>query len=172
MRRLLLQFTVFLNLLLILVLMGMQPKKVETSPVTVAAAEPKETPLPPEGPAEVAHEPAELDVTAEFSFYGARNNPGVPSGKFAMKGHFTTASGKLNLEGSQWIQQPPGFDMVPLSGRIDANREVFRGRIRFAGCKEFELKRVRAEATTPIAGVWEGIYTCGQGQTGLTLTIF
>lgn len=112
-----------------------------------------------------------FDVKATFNFYGTDKNPSLPSGKFIMGGRYNKNDGSLNLGGIAWIERPPQYDMVPLSGIIDATKGIFKGRVEAIGCKKFTLTRKLKRSNTPISGEWVGNYDCSQGTTGLTLTI-
>jgi len=49
-------------------------------------------------------------IAATYEFYAVPENPDVPTGSFRMTG--TYKEGRLALQGSEWIQQPPGYLMV------------------------------------------------------------
>jgi hypothetical protein len=110
-------------------------------------------------------------IKATFNFYGTNANASLPSGKYIMAGSYKKDDGSLNLGGIAWIERPARYDMVPLSGKIDAASGSFRGRVEAIGCKEFTLTRKLKRKATPISGEWVGTYSCSQGTTGLTLTI-
>ena len=85
---------------------------------------------------------ADGQVSATYEFYAAPENPGVPSGSFRMTG--TYDGGKLSLQGSEWIEQPPGYLMVdyvsnPALG-IDPHH-LFGG-VQGAGCTLFTMDKV------------------------------
>jgi hypothetical protein len=89
-----------------------------------------------------------------------------------MEGLYNEKTGRLNLASVKWINKPPGdIGMVPLSGSVTEDKMGFTGRVEFTGCKTFDLKRIKVESGSPIAGVWKGSYICSQGSTGLTLTL-
>ncbi len=113
----------------------------------------------------------QFDIKATFNFYGTQANPNLPSGKYIMTGRYNKKDGALNLGGLAWIERPARYDMVPLSGKIDAQTGKFIGRVEAIGCKEFTLERKLKRDKTPISGEWVGFYSCSQGKTGLTLTI-
>lgn len=112
-----------------------------------------------------------FDIKATFNFYGTTENANLPSGKFIMAGQFNKNSKELSLGGVAWIERPPKYDMVPLSGKIDPQTGTFVGRVEAIGCKQFTLSRKLKRSETPISGEWVGHYDCAQGKTGLTLTI-
>jgi hypothetical protein len=51
-------------------------------------------------------------ATATFDFSAHPDNPGVPSGSFAMEGEYQ--DGALSLQGVEWIEQPDDYLMVDL----------------------------------------------------------
>lgn len=110
-------------------------------------------------------------VEAIFHFHPTSSNPSIPSGTYNMKGSFDEKTRTLHLGGISWVNRPENYDMVPLSGKIEATDSLFVGRIEFPGCKQFTLKKVQKIQGSPISGTWEGVYDCSQGSTGLTLTI-
>lgn len=85
-------------------------------------------------------------VTATYEFYEVPENPGVPSGKFAMTGTYT--DGELNLSGSEWIDQPTGYVMVDLKFRSEEGVDPQRlfGEVVGGGCSLFNLFRDQAGA--------------------------
>jgi hypothetical protein len=52
-------------------------------------------------------------LTATFNFFALSSNPGVPSGSYTMAG--TLSSTGADFTQDQWINQPPGYEMVDLS---------------------------------------------------------
>lgn len=110
-------------------------------------------------------------VSAVFKFYGTPGNPNIPGGEYMMQGSFDEKTRDLKLGGVNWLNRPPGYDMVPLTGKIEKTHTLFKGKVDFPGCKLFTLTRKETFSHSPISGVWEGIYDCSQGPTGLTLTI-
>lgn len=110
-------------------------------------------------------------IDATFHFHPTATNRNIPSGKYQMKGSFDEKTRKLQLGGVSWIDRPKNYDMVPLSGTIEKTGKVFMGRVEFPGCQQFTLKKSQSSGSKSISGVWEGIYNCSQGETGLTLTI-
>jgi hypothetical protein len=86
--------------------------------------------------------PADGVVSATYEFYAVPENPGVPTGSFRMTG--TYDAGKLSLQGSEWIDQPPGYLMVdyvsnPALG-IDPHH-LFGG-VQGSGCTLFTMDKV------------------------------
>lgn len=82
-------------------------------------------------------------VAATFTFYAVPENPRVPTGSYTMTGVLSPTSEVVNLVPERWVQQPPGYVMVAMSGTFDVQRGVMRGRIDGPGCTEFALHRMR-----------------------------
>ncbi len=110
-------------------------------------------------------------IDAVFQFHGTSENSQIPKGSYNMKGSFDEKTRSLKLGGVSWVNRPKHYDMVPLSGRIMDNNNVFIGRVEFPGCKEFTLRKVKVSNNLKISGVWKGFYDCSQGRTGLILTV-
>lgn len=142
-------------------------KKVESKKVIVKKAIKK--PVPVEKPIQ--------SITAIFHFYpvsqGAVLPDGrpAPSGKYEMQGNYDTKTMSLNLVGLSWINRPAGYDMVPLKGKLDPSHSTFKGKVDSPWCNIFTLARQDRAANSAVKGTWKGVYDCGQGQTGLTLTV-
>ncbi len=145
-------------------------KQTEKKPTKTVAQKPVAKPVPKVTKAKPS-QPKSYSIEATFNFYGTQSNPNLPSGKYIMNGKWDRKSGKLSLGGVAWIQRPPRYDMVPLSGTMDDKAGVFQGRVESVGCKTFILNRRLKRSRTPISGEWVGTYSCSQGKTGLTLTI-
>ncbi len=165
------QLTSLLDLLFVMIFASMMQAKVPATadPLPVPdkkplVAETKATPAP-------VQKPTKIPLTASFNFYPSVQNPHIPSGTFNMEGVFTEEGGRLQLNGVSWVDRPPQYDMVPLVGRINEDKNLFTGSIEFPGCEEFTLKRTSVKDGSPLAGAWVGTYTCSQGSTGLTVTI-
>jgi hypothetical protein len=81
-------------------------------------------------------------VGATYEFYEVPENPGVPSGSFRMAG--TYEAGQLRLDGTEWIEQPPGYGMVGYESNTDLGIDPDRifGTVTGApGCNVFEMNR-------------------------------
>lgn len=162
------QLTSLLDLLFVMVFASLlqtkaTPAKTEPKPVEVTKTEEKK-----EAPKPV---PQKHSISAVFNFYATSRSPSVPNGSYQMEGSFDEKTGVLNLNGSQWINRPAHYDMVPLRGKVNEGRSLFTGKIEFPGCREFTLKRIPKNGRSPLAGTWQGAYICSQGETGLTVEI-
>jgi hypothetical protein len=168
--------TSLLDLLFVMIFVSMiqqknikpMPKPVPKKEVTKVVVTPKVKTIV-EKPKPVLKQ---YNLFAEFNFHATAKNPSLPNGKYLMQGYYDSRDGSLQLGGVSWIKRPTGFDMVPLSGKIDSHLTTFTGRIESPHCRSFTLKRVSTiEGKSPVAGLWKGEYDCAQGATGLTLTV-
>lgn len=160
------ELTAMLDLLFMMVFISLAqskqvPPKVEAAEVKVEKVQ-ETKPQEPQG---------RVAVSAIFHFHATASNPGIPEGKYRMEGTFNYDTGSLHLGGSSWIERPTNYDMVPLSGMINHERNLFKGAIEFPHCNQFTLRKVSSDSRSPVSGVWKGEYNCSQGDTGLTLTI-
>jgi hypothetical protein len=77
-------------------------------------------------------------LRATFAFSPVPSNPSVPSGSYSMTGFIDPAG--IFLDASQWIKQPPGYDMVNIVGDLPAGHNTrLAGSI--PGCSDITLKR-------------------------------
>ena len=76
-------------------------------------------------------------MRAIFNFYPVQQNPNVGSGSFSLAGEFSM-DGYFKLKPNVWINQPQGFSMVGMSGKISDNRKELIGSID-SGCSSFHL---------------------------------
>jgi len=81
-------------------------------------------------------------VTATYEFYAVNENPDVPSGSFRMTG--TYDSGRLALQGSEWIEQPEGYVMVGYESNADLGVDPHHlfGTVIGQGCTLFTMDKV------------------------------
>ncbi len=119
----------------------------------------------------IVQKPVKVEISAIFHFHGTEKKPNLPEGQYLMQGIYKSDTGILALGGVSWIKRPNGYDMVPLSGKINPDTNSFTGKIESPWCNVFNLRRVHSSGNTEVSGKWEGYYNCGQGETGLTLTI-
>lgn len=165
------QLTSLLDLLFIMIFISLTQTHNVTPQEVTQTPETRPTPAT-EAPSETpSQQQQDVTITAIFHFYATASNPQVPTGTYAMKGELNTETGELSLAGVNWIQRPPGYDMVPLSGKLSRGGALFTGRVEFPGCQQFTLERSNMMDGSEVAGVWKGSYICTQGETGLTLTI-
>jgi hypothetical protein len=168
------QLTSLLDLLFCMIFVSLLQTKNPPNP------QPSEAKIPEKSPPVISKkiekpEPPKVplirSVSAIFHFHKTPNNPGLPSGSYAMSGTFETKTRAIKLGGVNWIDRPAGYDMVPLNGVISEDGHQLTGRIEFQDCQTFTLTRTSQQIGKEIAGRWVGVYDCLQGETGLTLTI-
>jgi hypothetical protein len=118
-----------------------------------------------------------------FELYALPDNPGVPSGRFQVRAVYKEAEGRLRLDPAIWEQRPEGYEMVGFDGYVDLAAGRYEGEVAFNGCGAFSLTKENAsapgagnaQAQAPdydrLIGVWKGRYRCGQGLTGVTVTL-
>lgn len=119
-------------------------------------------------------EPITSLVKATFDFYPVKSqqNSMSASGVYSMEGTYNRETRQLKLFGLSWIRKPRlEYDMVPLNGTVNESNDVITGKIQFLGCNVFKLAKNDIRQRENLKGVWTGQYNCGQGATGLTLTI-
>ncbi len=83
-------------------------------------------------------------VSATYEFYAVPDNPGVPDGSFRMTG--TYDGGRLALQGSEWIEQPPGYVMVGYESNADLGVDPHHlfGTVIGDGCTLFTMDKVES----------------------------
>jgi hypothetical protein len=78
-------------------------------------------------------------VSGTFEFFPVPENPSVPMGSFAMMGSIENR--RLTLAGGSWIQRPPGYETVGLSGEISPDGDSYTGKVQNPDCGSFSLRR-------------------------------
>jgi hypothetical protein len=81
---------------------------------------------------------------AIFEFGPLEDNPTLPTGSFRLTGTALPADDAitLSLQPEEWIDRPPGYEMVGIQAGIDAHRSSLRGRILHDTCQWIDIKRV------------------------------
>lgn len=87
------------------------------------------------------------ELKATFSFYEIDRNPGVPSGRFLLRGHFDSEDRHMDLAQDRWLERPPRYIMVDLHGRFDPEADTIEGRVSGPGCGDFSLRRAEGPPT-------------------------
>ncbi len=176
-RKAVVQLTSLLDLLFVMIFVSMIQQKqvvkneeVKKGKLTKVKVEPKVKPIIKK---ETTPKPVvtNFSINAIFMFYASSQNPGIPSGSYKMRGQYDDKSGRLSLGGFSWVNRPKDYDMVPLSGIYNPKSDTFSGKVESPFCKTFTLRRDIKGTNSPVSGVWKGSYDCGQGATGLTLTV-
>lgn len=80
-------------------------------------------------------------ISATFNFSAVKENPGVPSGSYTMEGVFDRKTRRLDLEPLVWREQPAGYVMVGLAGRLVETNDLLTGLVPDLGCSWFQLVR-------------------------------
>lgn len=71
-----------------------------------------------------------------------------PQGSYLMDGTFDLNSGNLELQPVSWIEEPPSFIMVGMSGNSDDGGATFSGTINSPGCGNFEISEIADKSPT------------------------
>lgn len=113
--------------------------------------------------------------------------PGKPgqSGRFKLMGIPAGGDGQFTLAPTEWIERPPGFATVGLTGQVTANDLSVAGSLLGCNSSSFEAHRKNASALIqaavpaptppepggPLEGVWRGAITCANRQSALTFPL-
>ena len=89
-------------------------------------------------------QPGVPDVVS-FEFGPTTGTPDIPTGEFRLSGTLDPDGGELVLDPLAWVDQPPGYEMVGLSGRSMDGGVTFTGEVvsPHPGCTTFSVKRTR-----------------------------
>jgi len=83
-------------------------------------------------------------VTGEFAFWPRSDNPGVPPGRFTIRGT-VSPSGDLTLNGDRWLRQPSGYQTINLTGKArrgaPGQPDVLLGRVIGPNCTDWVVQR-------------------------------
>ena len=90
---------------------------------------------------QVVHNMDGHGLEAVFAFYADDSNPEVPTGRYTMIGSYEPASGNVDLNELEWIEQPGGYVMVSLDGFINDEGTSITGTVDNSGCTEFTVLR-------------------------------
>jgi hypothetical protein len=80
---------------------------------------------------------------AIFDFGPLADNPAIPNGSFRLAGKATPADDAVDiwLRPEEWIDRPPGYEMVGIHVGIDATRRGLRGKMLNDSCDWIDAKR-------------------------------
>lgn len=67
--------------------------------------------------------------------------PTGTQGAYLLRGTCYPSNGRMTLIPQAWVQQPPGYMMVGLSGIVANNGQSFTGRMLHRSCGEFTFSR-------------------------------
>ncbi len=71
----------------------------------------------------------------------------MPKGAYTMQGAYEASTGRIKLKQVEWINQPFGYFMVDLEGRMEPKGDVLAGIVPAAGCEAFRLFRQREKVS-------------------------
>jgi hypothetical protein len=80
-------------------------------------------------------------ILAVFEFFPLPGTPSFPRGSFRMSGDYDRANASLQLQGTEWIKHPLGFQKHDLEGQLLGHGATITGRILTTGCSQFVLTR-------------------------------
>lgn len=78
------------------------------------------------------------DATTAVLFFDVATSTTPSRGRFRLNASGT--ADQYTLRPTKWIQRPPGFSMIELTGTIDG--EAFKGEVTTPGCTTFAFRRV------------------------------
>ena len=81
------------------------------------------------------------DVGAIFRFRVSQRGSQTVTGSYRMSGTYDATSRRVNLKATDWIDQPPGYTMVDLSGTIDRTGTTLSGRMLNPSCSTFTVTK-------------------------------
>lgn len=80
-------------------------------------------------------------ISANFTFYPSKSNPGGKLGSFTLEGNFMK-DGSFVLHAKEWIRKPDDYAMVDINGKIESNYEEIKGIIVHPNCSTFNLIKI------------------------------
>lgn len=79
-------------------------------------------------------------VEATFAFRAGEGERG-PRGDFRMSGQFDQTTHRLQLQPTRWINQPLGFEFLPIDAEVDLQQGTLNGTIDFPDCSWIRLRK-------------------------------
>jgi hypothetical protein len=79
------------------------------------------------------------NLTGNFRFYPTPDNAHPARGDYEVAVSFDPASLRVEVQGTRWIDQPPGYEFANLRGVLQGQQLI--GSVENAGCGAFELTR-------------------------------
>ena len=79
------------------------------------------------------------DLKGNFRFYPTPDNARPASGDYEVAVSFDPASLRVEVRGTRWIDQPPGYMFATLRGVLQGRQLI--GTVENEGCGAFELTR-------------------------------
>lgn len=90
------------------------------------------------------------DVDAIFEFTFAGNGRFDPAeGSYRMRGTYEPGTRTLRLDGDSWIDQPAGYAMVNLVGKVSPTRTITGTLTGAPGCSSFSVTPSRPRSEAP-----------------------
>jgi hypothetical protein len=86
-------------------------------------------------------ESAPNDFKGNFRFYPTPDNANPARGDYEVAITFDPASRRIEVRGTRWIDQPPGYVFATLRGALQGEQLI--GTVENAGCGAFELTRAK-----------------------------
>jgi hypothetical protein len=78
-------------------------------------------------------------LKGNFRFYPTPDNANPARGDYEIAVNFDPASNRVEVRGTQWIDQPPGYMFATLRGVLQGRQLI--GTVENEGCGAFELTR-------------------------------
>ena len=78
-------------------------------------------------------------LKGNFRFYPTPDNARPARGDYEVAVSFDPASLRIEVQGTRWIDQPPGYEFANLRGVLQGRQLI--GTVENAGCGAFELTR-------------------------------
>jgi len=78
-------------------------------------------------------------LKGNFRFYPTPDNARPARGDYEVAISFDPASLRIEVQGTRWIDQPPGYEFANLRGVLQGRQLI--GTVENAGCGAFELTR-------------------------------
>jgi hypothetical protein len=78
-------------------------------------------------------------LKGNFRFYPTPDNARAAQGDYEVAISFDPASLRIEVQGTRWIDRPPGYEFANLRGVLQGRQLI--GTVENAGCGAFELTR-------------------------------
>lgn len=79
------------------------------------------------------------NLAGNFRFYPTPDNTRPASGDYEVAISFDPANLRVDVQGTRWIDQPPGYEFANLRGVLQGRQLI--GTVENPGCGAFELTR-------------------------------
>jgi len=78
-------------------------------------------------------------LKGNFRFYPTPDNARPATGDYEVAISFDPASSRIEVQGTRWIDRPPGYEFANLRGVLQGRQLI--GTVENAGCGAFQLTR-------------------------------